>query len=405
LDFARSQRKLGGAGLIYSDPNQQQQSASFTAETRKKIAEYLKDVQRNEKNIRSAMIQAYIVGSRLWRIIQYFVGLSDLTYVLAPYQIEAEKIKSGGFAAHLKKATDFLSAFGIPRTFREILTICLREDVYFGTIREIDGDVLIQRLPSDCCKITSIRGDTYNVSFDFNYFSGRNESKLDFYSDEMRTRYTAFKNKGKEFRWQELDTPASFAIKCNSDIPDFAIPPFLGVLRDIFEIEDYQALKLEKAAIDNYALLVGEFGVDDSGNSNIDLNLLREFFGNLRDVVPPQIAAVAMPTPINKISFERPNGAEHDFVTEAEEHLYNSAGVSSLLFSNAKASSNALLLSIKADQAITHHLVESLGAMLNRYLHSKPFGKNVSVRFLDIGRYNRDENDAERNGRPGGPRK
>ena len=391
LNFARSQRKLGGAGLVYSDPNQQEQFASFTAETRKRIAEYLKDVPRNEKNIRNAMIQAYIVGSRLWRIIQYFVGLNDLLYVVAPHQIEAEKIKAGNFTAHLKKTTDFLSSFGIQRTFREILTICLREDVFFGTIREIDGDILVQRLPSDCCKITSIRGDTYNVSFDFNYFSGRSESKLNFYSDEMSAKYRLFKDKGKEFRWQELDTPASFAVKCNSDIPDYAIPPFLGVLRDIFEIEDYQALKLEKAAIDNYALLVGEFGVDDGGNSNIDLKLLKEFFGNLREVVPPQIAAVAMPTPIEKISFERPNGAEHDFVTEAEEHLYNSAGVSSLLFSNTKASSNALLLSIKADQAITYSLVESIGAMLNRYLHSKPFGKNLSVKFLDISRYNRDE--------------
>ncbi|MDR2687157.1 MAG: hypothetical protein LBB75_05335, partial [Oscillospiraceae bacterium] len=100
IDFAHSQRKLGGAGLIYADPNQQQQSSSFTAETRKKIAEYLKDVPRNEKNIRGAMIQAYIVGSRLWRIIQYFVGLSDLVYVVVPHQIEAEKIKAGGFAAH-----------------------------------------------------------------------------------------------------------------------------------------------------------------------------------------------------------------------------------------------------------------------------------------------------------------
>ena len=252
LDFARSQRKLGGAGLVYSDPNQQQAPSGFTAETRKRIAEYLKDVPRNERNIRNAMIQAYIVGSRLWRIIQYFVGLSDLVYVLVPHQIEAEKIKAGSFAAHLKKATDFLSAFGIARTFREILTICLREDVYFGTIREIDGDILIQRLPSDCCKITSIRGDTYNVSFDFNYFSGRSESKLAFYSEEMTSKYRLFKSQGKEYRWQELETPASFAIKCNSDIPDFAIPPFLGVLRDIFEIEDYQALKLEKAAIDNY---------------------------------------------------------------------------------------------------------------------------------------------------------
>jgi hypothetical protein len=353
--------------------------------------EYLKDVPRNEKNIRGAMVQAYMVGSRLWRIVQYFVGLTDLSYVLVPYQIEAEKIRSGNFATQFQKTTDFLSAFGIQRSFREILTICLREDVYFGTIREIDGDILIQRLPSDYCKITSIRGDVYNVSFDFNYFSGRNEAKLEFYSNEMRERYRTFKNRGKEFRWQTLDAPASFAIKCNSDISDYAIPPFLGVLRDIFEIEDYQALKLEKAAIDNYALLVGQFGVDDAGNSSIDLRLLREFFGNLRDVVPPQIAAVAMPTPINKISFERPNGAEHDFVTEAEEHLYNSAGVSSLLFSNTKASSNALLLSIKADQAITFGLVEALGAMLNRYLHSKPFGKNVSVRFLDVGRYNRDE--------------
>ena len=78
-------------------------------------------------------------------------------------------------------------------------------------------------------------------------------------------------------------------------------------------------------------------------------------------------------------------------IAEAEEELFSAAGVSSLLFNNDKASANALLLSIKADQAITYGIVKSIEDMVNRFIQSQSYGKNFKVNFLDVSPYNRKE--------------
>ncbi len=95
--------------------------------------------------------------------------------------------------------------------------------------------------------------------------------------------------------------------------------------------------------------------------------------------------------PIDKISFEKSNTASTNTVAEAEEELFSAAGVSSLLFNNVKASANALLLSIKADQAITYGIVKSIEDMVNRFIQSQSYGKNFKVNFLDVSPYNRKE--------------
>jgi hypothetical protein len=95
--------------------------------------------------------------------------------------------------------------------------------------------------------------------------------------------------------------------------------------------------------------------------------------------------------PIEKIDFNRTGTAEVDKVAESESHLFSAAGVSSQLFSNDKASSSSLLLSIKADQAITFGIVKSIESALNRILQSQNFGKNFRLTFLDCSPYNRDE--------------
>jgi hypothetical protein len=95
--------------------------------------------------------------------------------------------------------------------------------------------------------------------------------------------------------------------------------------------------------------------------------------------------------PVNKISFEKSNTGDNNTITEAEQNLYSAAGVSSLLFNNARASANALLLSIKADQCLTYGIVKNIEAMVNRFLHRQRYGKNWKVNFLDVSPFNRKE--------------
>ena len=97
------------------------------------------------------------------------------------------------------------------------------------------------------------------------------------------------------------------------------------------------------------------------------------------------------PLPIEKISFERTHTGNTDTIAEAEQNLFSAAGVSSLLFNNDKASANALVLSIKADQAITYGIVKSIEDAVNRFIQSQSYGKNFKVTFLDCSPFNRKE--------------
>lgn len=94
---------------------------------------------------------------------------------------------------------------------------------------------------------------------------------------------------------------------------------------------------------------------------------------------------------ISKISFERTGQNQTDTIADAEQSMFTAAGVSSLLFNNEKASSNALLLSIKADQAITYGIVKSIEDAVNRFIQSQSYGKNFKVTFLDCSPFNRKE--------------
>ena len=62
-----------------------------------------------------------------------------------------------------------------------------------------------------------------------------------------------------------------------------------------------------------------------------------------------------------------------------------------MLFNNDKASANALVLSIKADQAITYGIVKSIEDAVNRYIQAQSYGKNFHITFLDCSPYNRKE--------------
>jgi len=375
--------------LIWRDLNNNPKSQTFYKYTKDNIVEYLKDPQKNEKQLRNAVIYMYGASSHFRRLIQYFVGLSDLSYFILPYGIDASSAK-GDLRKKFLKASDYVSKFDIKRQCKDILTVCLREDVYYCTAREIGNKITFQQLPSDYCKISSMSDNVCNVTFDFSYFDA-DQALIDYYSPEFSTKYAAYQ-KDRTQRYQDLEPPFSFAIKCNTEILNYAMPPFAGVLRNLYDISDYEDLKLTKTELENYALLVMKLGIDKDGNWLMDYQKAVEFWQNLDQVMPEEIGSVLSPMDIEKISFDRAGGTnDTDKVSDSENHLWSAAGVSSLLFNNTKASSAALLLSIKSDQAITFSIVQSIELALNRIFQNQAVGKSFRISFLDISPYNRQE--------------
>lgn len=375
--------------LITRDMNNIRETPMFTLYKKDDIVKYLSNPYKYEKQLRAAILYIYGASPHFRRLIQYFVGLSDLSYIVEPYKIDPRKTNKRTFGNNYRKVLGMISSLDVKSQLPKLLTVCLREDVFYGTIWATSDSLTIQQLPSDWCAISAIEGNVPNVTFDFSYFNSRKEL-LDYYPPEFSVKYQLYL-KDRKSRWIELDAPNSFAVKCNADILSHALPPFAGILREIYDLEDYRQLKKSKTALENYAMLSMTLPMEKDGSWGIDYEKAKKFWQNLDSVLPEEVGSILSPMPIEKISFERSNTGDTDKIAEAEQNLFTAAGVSSLLFNNSKASANALLLSIKADQAITFGIVKNIEAALNRYIQAQSYGKNFRVNFLDVSPFNRKE--------------
>ena len=375
--------------LILRDLNNISYTPTFSLYSKSDIAKFLANPYKYEKQLRKAVVYIYGASPHFRRLIQYFVGLSDLSYIVEPYKIDPKRANVKMTNLNYRRVLSVLSSMNIKTQLPKILTVCLREDVFYGTLWITDDSITIQQLPSDYCSISSIEGNVLNVSFNFSYFDTR-IGLLQNYPKEFQKKYEIYRSKIMS-PWIELDAPYSFAIKCNTDILDYAIPPFAGILREVYELEDYKKLKLTKTALENYAMLWMKLPMGDDGSWHLDLDKAKDFWQNLDSVLPEEVGSVLTPMDINKISFEKSNTGDLDTISNAEQSLYTAAGVNSLIFNNEKASANALLLSIKADQSITYGIVKSIGDMINRFIQSTSYGKNFIVNFLDVSTFNRKE--------------
>lgn len=355
------------------------------------------DIQRalgapysNQSILRNAVRYLYVTSPHFYRLIQYFAALTDFSYYVSPYRIDPQKANQKTINYNYRKVLNLFSSMNIKTQCSKMLTVCLREDVFYGTAWVSDDNIVIQQLPSEYCQIASVEDGVPNVTFDFSYFVSK-PHLINFFPREFKEKYDEYKRSGSKKKWLELDSPTSFAVKCNTDTLEYAVPPFAGLLREIFDLEDYKLLKLAKTTIDNYAMISMDIPTDDEGHALIEEGKAKEYWSNLDSIVPDEIGTMATPMKLNKISFERSGANQADTIAEAEQNLFTAAGVSSLLFNNEKASSNALLLSIKADQALTYGIVKSIGDALNRILHAQPYGKYWKLTFIDCSPVNRKE--------------
>lgn len=364
---------------------------SFFRYRKDEVRKFVRDPKKFEKELRRTLQYIYIASPHFRRVIQYFAGLTIWAYIIEPYKIDPKKANSTTIERNYRKVLNMLSSMNIKTQCANILSVCMREDVFYGTFWITPDSVTIQQLPSDYCAITTLEGNVPNVTFNFSYFTNR-ESLLDFYPEEFRIKYNAYVEDKRRHKWIELDCPYSFAIKVTSDILDYPVPPFAGILREVYDIDEFTEMKLAKAALDNYAMLAMKLPMDDEGNWLLDYDKAYDFWSNLDAVLPPEIGSVLTPMDIEKIDFERSAASvDADSVAEAEQNLFTAAGVSSLLFNNPKASSNALLLSIKVDQELTYGVVKRIEDAINRLINWQSFGKYFKVNFLNISEFNRKE--------------
>ena len=72
--------------LITRDVNNNTNAPTFSLYSKDEITTYLSNPYQYEKQLRRAVTYIYGASSHFRRLIQYFAGLSDLSFVVSPYR-------------------------------------------------------------------------------------------------------------------------------------------------------------------------------------------------------------------------------------------------------------------------------------------------------------------------------
>ena len=120
--------------LITRDLNNDISKPTFSLYSKSDIQTYLTNPYTYEKQLRKAVTYIYGASSHFRRLIQYFAGLSDCAYVVEPYRIDPKKANTKTVNNNYRKVLNMLSSMNIKTQLPKILTVCLREDVFYGTL-------------------------------------------------------------------------------------------------------------------------------------------------------------------------------------------------------------------------------------------------------------------------------
>lgn len=351
--------------------------------------------QKYEKQLRNLSRFLYDASSHYKRLVQYFATMFTFDHYVEPYGMTDFEPTHDLIESVRKKYINIVNFLEVMNLKHEFLKVCERawiDDIAYFYEYRLKDSYFLMNLNPDYCAISGIEDGCLTFSFDFSFFKTYPD-ELKRYADEFKVKYEKYKTDTKNYRWQEIDSSKSLCIKINENI-DYAIPPFSGIFEEIYSIEDYKSLKLARSEMENYLLLVAKIPyLKEAGIANnfaLELNKAKEYFDLAMNAMPSEVAGMLSPfESVEAVKVAR-NDKSTDYVSEAQQSLYDSAGVSQLLF-NSTGTGAAITKSILVDENIVFKVLRQFERWINKKLKDENKVIKFRVQFLDITKYSQND--------------
>lgn len=358
--------------------------------TKEQIRMFLDNPETSERQLRKLAIYLMGSSSQYMRLIMYKAGMLTLDNIVVPVNMEEKDITNTSFKTGYMKASDLIEKYSIKHEFRKIITIIMNEDVFYGVEVESEDSILIQRLPSDYCRIDGAIDGIFTFKMDMSFFNGKREELLENLPPLFRRLYKSYRETGKQ--WYSIDPKIGVCFKFREDIP-YCLPPFAGTFEEILNLEELKDLAMDKKKVENFKLLFQKipFKKDPKSEKDfmISLDSVKLFHANIKATLPSQIGLISSPMDITDFSFERNKNTDRNNVLEAQEEIYSGIGVSSGMFNSGAKSSIALNRAIQTDETMMFGLLRQIERFLNVRLANKINGKfKFQVVFPNLSEYN-----------------
>ena len=350
------------------------------------ITRWLQSPIQNQKQLRDLSEFLYNTQSTYEGVIKYMANLPTFAWELTIDSDDEDDLKA--LKKEYKKLFKYVNKLNLPYEMKKASLIAYRRDFFFGYEMENEYSYFIFPLNNDLCKPSEIESGIYNFAFDFSFFD-KNPQELPLYPTEFRRKYNQYKENGE--KWIQLDPKNTVCFKVNIDV-DYPIPPFAGMFTSVFDLEDYKKIKKDAAKNENYLLLHQKIPIDDkSGNINaflIDGEAMNVFHQAAASSVPEGVDVITSPMEITAVKTDKSSKSDSDYVEKAQTQVYDSAGVSEILFNSGKATSTGVNKSTIIDEQNAFLFLLQIQAWVNRKLAYKFPNLDIDFEFLGTTSFN-----------------
>lgn len=376
----------------------QNKSISYTTYSRESLRNYLRNPasETNQRNLRKLSNYLYTVSHVYRRLINFKATQVQLkSWTVYPDISLTEEPDQDSILQNYDKVTKYVRNMDMKSQILKCMLQAFKNDVVYGFCYgdpENDSSFFIHLLDADYCKISSqqhYRG-VLGFAFDFSFFdSGTNAYYLDVYDPIFKKMYNKYSS-DSNLRWQELPIENTFCMKVNIDNLDYATPPLSGLLDNIINLADLQAVQDLKDELEAYKLIWAKIktisGTKDVDDFEIDLDLANAFYQKLQAILPVNVALALTPMDLDTIDFQSNNANDVNIISEAYENIINANG-GIVLNQNKITNSASFKLALQFDSMDSMAMVEQINAWTNLWILNHLGETGMVVEYSDVSPY------------------
>ena len=364
--------------------------------SRDNLRTYLRapSTESNQKSLRALSDYLYNISHIYRRMVNYKAEqITCKAWTAYPLVSIAEENDEEKVKQDYEKITRIVTNMHMESQILKLMVRAWKHDVAYGYTYgdpESDEGFYIHLLDPDYCRIYG--ADFYSgvlyVAYDMSYFRTYPDD-LEYFDKEFEKLYKQYEK--DNIKWKPLPVERTIALKINIDNLLYPLLPFSGLLEEIINIEDLQAIQNVVDELQAYKLIWAKIptisGTNQVDDFAIDLNLANEFYKKMLDVVPDGVNMVMTPMDLDTIDFTKNSAAEDtNTLNKAYQNLIETNG-SIVLNSNKITNSESFKKAMMVECLDAMKPIEQINAWINLYLKNNFGIEGWVVEFSDVSPY------------------
>lgn len=328
------------------------------------VRRLMADPVKNSKKLQDISLYLYYVSGQYRRTIDYLSGL--LTFDYFPYPIKSTKLAKNSFV----RTNDILQKLNIKYNMGW-MTFYL---MLFGELFIYEIGDLFMIIPNSICRIVEVSNGVNKFAVDLNKVS---KTDLEILPDDIVRAYEKKSSYDVGFGKGIYYVENGFALNLiyNKSI---GVPPFCTTFDDILNLDEVKDISSDSQKAEALKLIHQKVPLDDKNKPSIGRDLQQTYHNDVKKAVPKNVGVATSPMEINMLSFVDSQSRDKYYINLAKENVFDSSGVSSMLFNNTGTSGEALKKSIMVDELFLYKLLPCYENIINEKIRKT----NFAIQFL-----------------------